>query len=185
MVRRRLLNSTKLLNKLKYPKENNIIWFFLDKKNFCQDQTYNKQHNRWIATCHEDVPKVMKTKFPKTVMVFGVVFNKGNVMPPHIFEFGLRVNTNIYLEVMEQTVLPWITLQLPGSLLQSCHQGAMASHQPNLNLIDYFIWGYLEAHTNRRPHTTKASLMSSIKEYFVSLPLGTWGSKSALDSKAL
>ena len=30
----RLLNSTKLLNKLKYPKENNIIWFFLDKKKF-------------------------------------------------------------------------------------------------------------------------------------------------------
>ena len=106
---RRLLKSTRLLNKLKHPKENNMIWFFSDEKNFCQDQMHNKQNNRWIAACPKDVPKVMKTKFPATVMVFGVVSNEVDVMPPHIFEVGLRVNTNIYLEVMEQTVLPWIT----------------------------------------------------------------------------
>ena len=35
---RRLLNSTKLLNKLKHPKESNMLWFFSDEKNFCQDQ---------------------------------------------------------------------------------------------------------------------------------------------------
>ena len=35
---------------------------------------------------------------------------------------------------------------------------------------DYFVWGYLEAHTNRRPHTTKASLIASIKESFASMP---------------
>jgi len=50
----------------------------------------------------------MKTKFPKTILVFGVVSNEGDVMPPHIFEVGLRVNINIYLEVMEQILLPWI-----------------------------------------------------------------------------
>ena len=36
----------------------------------------------------KDVPKVMETKFPKTVMVSGVVSNEGDVMPPHIFEVG-------------------------------------------------------------------------------------------------
>ena len=35
---RRLLNSTKLLNKLKHPKESNMLWFFSDEKNFYQDQ---------------------------------------------------------------------------------------------------------------------------------------------------
>ena len=34
---RRLLNSIKLLNKLKHPKEYNMLWFFSDEKNFCQD----------------------------------------------------------------------------------------------------------------------------------------------------
>ena len=32
---RRLLNFTKLLNKLKHLKESNMLWFFSDEKNFC------------------------------------------------------------------------------------------------------------------------------------------------------
>ena len=42
---RRLLNSTKLLNKLKSPKESNMLWFFSDEKNFCQDQAHNRQNH--------------------------------------------------------------------------------------------------------------------------------------------
>ena len=79
-LRLRLLNSTKLLNKLKHPKENIVIWFFLDEQFFCQDEMYNKQNNRCIAASFKDVPKLMKTKFSKTVMVFGVVSNEGDVM---------------------------------------------------------------------------------------------------------
>ena len=37
------------------------------------------------------MPRVMKTKFPATVMVFGVVLSEGHIMPPHIFEVGLKV----------------------------------------------------------------------------------------------
>ena len=54
------------------------------------------------------MPKVMKTKFPATVMVFGIVFSEEDVMPLHVFEMGLRVNRQVYLGVMETTVLPWI-----------------------------------------------------------------------------
>ena len=105
---RRLLNSTKLLNKLKHPKESNMLWFFSDEKNFCQDQAHNRQNHRWIAMCLKDVPRVMKTKFPNTVMVFSVISSDGDMMLLHIFETGLRVNTEIYLQVMETVVLPWI-----------------------------------------------------------------------------
>ena len=42
---RRLLNSAKLLNKLKHPKESNMLWFFSDEKNFCQDQAHNRQNH--------------------------------------------------------------------------------------------------------------------------------------------
>ena len=92
---RRLLNSTKLLNKLKHPKESNMLWCFSDEKNFCQDQVHNRQNHRWIAMCPNNVPRVMKTN---TVMVFGVVSSDGNVMPPHIFETSLGVDTEIYLQ---------------------------------------------------------------------------------------
>ena len=55
-----------------------------------------------------DVPRVMHRNFPATVMVLGVVSNEGHVMPPHFFPQGLRVNSAIYIEVLETVVKPWI-----------------------------------------------------------------------------
>ena len=54
-----------------------------------------------------NVPRVMKTKFPTMVMVFGVVSSEGRIMPPHIFEVGLKVNTKVYLDVLKSVVIPW------------------------------------------------------------------------------
>ena len=61
----------------------------------------------WIATNNRDVPRVMKTTFLATVMVFGVVSSKGRIMPPHIFEVGLKVNTKVYLDVLNSVMIPW------------------------------------------------------------------------------
>ena len=57
----------------------------------------------WIATNN----RVMKIKFPATVMVFGVVLSEGHIMPPHIFEVGLKVNIKVYLDVLKSMVIPW------------------------------------------------------------------------------
>ena len=51
--------------------------------------------------------RVMKTKFLTTVMVFGVVSSEGHIMPPHIFEVGLKVSTKVYLDVLKSVVIPW------------------------------------------------------------------------------
>ena len=59
----RLIKSVGLLNKLKHPKKPNMLWFFSNEKNFCQDQVHNSQNHRWIATNNRDVHRVMKTKF--------------------------------------------------------------------------------------------------------------------------
>ena len=59
----------------------------------------------WIATNNRDVPRVMKTKFSATVMVFGVVSSEGHIMPPHIFKVGLKVNTKVYLDVLKNVVI--------------------------------------------------------------------------------
>ena len=42
------------------------------------------------------MPRVIKTKFPASVMVFGVVSSEGHIMPPHIFEVGLKDNTKVW-----------------------------------------------------------------------------------------
>ena len=59
-----------------------------------------------IATNNRDVSREMKTKFLATVMVFGVVSSEGHIMPPHIFEIGLKVNTKVYLDVLKSVVIP-------------------------------------------------------------------------------
>uniref|UniRef100_A0A182STD9 DDE-1 domain-containing protein n=1 Tax=Anopheles maculatus TaxID=74869 RepID=A0A182STD9_9DIPT len=89
---RRLGNAKKLLHLLKHPVELGTLWFFSDKKNFCQDQKVNTQNNRWLAYCPADVPRVPQTKFPQTVIVFSCVSSEGDVMPPNFFEQGLRLN---------------------------------------------------------------------------------------------
>ena len=61
----------------------------------------------WIATNNRDMPRVMKTKFPTTVMVFGVVSSEGHIMPPDIFEVGLKVSTKVYLDELKSMVIPW------------------------------------------------------------------------------
>ena len=70
----------------------------------------------WIATNNRDAPRLIKTKFPATVMVFGLVSIEGHIMPPHIFEVGLKDNTKVYLDVLKSVVIPWCN-QAAGTLL--------------------------------------------------------------------
>ena len=77
----------------------------------------------WIAPNNRDVPRVMKTKFPATVIVSTMVSSEGHIMPPHIFEVGLKVNTKVYLEVLEECGDPlvqsggrWQTLGVAAGL---------------------------------------------------------------------
>ena len=50
----------------------------------------------------------MHTKFLSSVMILGVVNSEGHVMPPHVFQEGLRVNADGYIRVLETVVKPWI-----------------------------------------------------------------------------
>ena len=147
----------------------------------------------WIATNNRNVPRVMKTKFPATVMVFGVVSNEGHIMPPHIFEVGLKVNTKVYLDVLMSVVIPWCNQVAGGRpwewqqdsapahksketqnwVQKECYDFVPFSHwphfSPDLNPLDYFVWSYVENITNMTSHNTKASLISAIRRVFAEL----------------
>ncbi len=105
---RRLEKAKLLLNKLKNPAANGQLIFISDEKNFSQDQKVNKKNNRWLCADISEVPIVMATKFPATVMVLGVVSNEGDMMPPHIFAKGLKINTEEYVKVMKEMMKPWM-----------------------------------------------------------------------------
>ena len=148
----------------------------------------------WIATNNRDVPRLMKKKFPAAVMVFGVVSSEGHIMRAHIFEVGLKVNTKVYLDVLESVVIswcnqvaggrPWVWQQdsVPAHkfkqtqawLQKECYDFVHFSHwspsSPDLNPLDYFVWSYIENITNMTSHNTKASLIAAIHRVFTELP---------------
>ena len=152
------------------------------------DQSYD---NRTIAstlkmqicidTNNRDVPRVMKTKFRATVMVFGVVSSEGHI------EVGLKVN-------MKCTRMCWRVWWSPGTLRwpvvdSGCGSrtrrrrtspkdpglasGVLRLHtllSPDLNPLDYFVWSYVENITNMTTQNTKASLIVVIYRVLAELP---------------
>ena len=148
----------------------------------------------WIDMNNRDVPRLMKTQFPATVMVFGVVSSVGHIMPPHIFEVGLKVNTKVYLDVLKSVVIPlcnqvargrpWVWQQnsapahkskeTRACLQKECYDFVLFSHwppsSPDLNPLDYFVWSYVENITNMTSHKTKNSLIATLRLVFAELP---------------
>ena len=140
----------------------------------------------WTAMNNRDVPRVMKRKFPAMVMVFGVVSSESHIMPSHIFEVGLKVNTKVYLDVLKSVVIPWCSQVAGGRpgvwqqdsalahksketqawLQKECYNFVPFSHwrpsSPDLNPLDYSVWSYVENITNMTSHITKASLITTI-----------------------
>ena len=150
--------------------------------------------SKWIATNNRDVPRVIKTKFPATVMVFGVVSSEGHIMPRHIFEVGWKVNTKVYLDVLKSMVISWCN-QVAGGRLWVWQQNSAPVHKsketqawlqkecydlvlfsycphfsPDLNQLDHFVWSYVENITNMTSHNTKASLITAIHRVFTEPP---------------
>ena len=101
-------HAAKLVNKLKHPSQPNMLWFFSDEKNLCQDLMINSQSYFWLALSPQDVLIAMKTKHIIYVMVFGVVTSDGNVMLLFIFPYGFRLNTVAYIKCLVEVVLSWI-----------------------------------------------------------------------------
>ena len=103
MQEKQLKQTSKLCNKLKHPLEPDMLWFFSDEKNFCQDQKINSQ-NRWLTVTPKDVPKLMQTKFSMT----SVVHSERDVMPSYFFPEVLKLNNEGRIRVHSEVVKPWI-----------------------------------------------------------------------------
>ena len=95
----------------------------------------------WMATNNRDVSRVMKTKFPAKVMVFGVVSSEGHIIPPHIFEVGLKVNTKVYLDGLKSVVK---CIYLFRSICEiSFHNALISSLKLSVKkfISDFISWG--------------------------------------------
>ena len=149
----------------------------------------------WVATNNRDVPRVMKTKCLATVMVFSVVSSEGHIMPPHIFEVGLKVNTKVYLDVLKSVVIPWCN-QVAGGRPWVWQQDSAPAHKSKQTqawlqkecyvFVPFSHWppppptwtrrttsfGHTSRTSPTRHSTTnKASLITAIRRVFAGFPL--------------
>ena len=191
-VERRFVRASALLNNMKH-ETNGYLRFFSDEKNFTQEEKVNRRNDRYLTDDIAEVPIVMHVKFPLNVMVLAVVSSEGDVMPPFIFEKGVKLNSDVYIDVLSTVVKPLMDEVAKGRpyvfqqdsapchaskktqawLLENVHShwspDLWPPNSPDLNPLDYFVWGVLEARTNSVFHPNLDSLKTSIVEQFALL----------------
>jgi len=163
------------------------IRIFVDEKKFVVDEVANRRNSRVIALNLSEVPPVMKSKHPASSMVFGAVASDGRVMPPHFIKAGLKINTEEYLKILKDVLMPWIVKFYDPQRVMFVQDSAPAhgskkvqkylkehlplfvpketwpSSSPDLNPCDYWMWSVIEKQSNASPHNSIKSLETSIK----------------------
>ena len=144
----------------------------------------------WIATNIRNVPSVMKTKFPDTVMVFGAVSTSCH----------LTSSKSARKLTPKCTWMCWRVWWSPGAIRwpvadprsgsrtwlrptspkrprlgfrrspTTLHPSLTAPSSHELKPLDYFVWSYVENTTNMTFHNTKASLIATIRRVFAEVP---------------
>jgi Asp-tRNA(Asn)/Glu-tRNA(Gln) amidotransferase C subunit len=97
---------------------NKLPILFSDEKIFTVDSVSNSRNDRFISTERiEDVPENVKftyrTKHPASTMMFGLVSSDGKKMPPVFIPAGVKVNTDVYIGILQKHVLPWTKREYP------------------------------------------------------------------------
>ncbi len=93
MKAKRVAKCALLLASLKHAASR--VQFFSDEKIFCIDQKVNRLNDQWLAKDPEDIPVIGRRKYPASAHVLLIVSSKGDVMPPHFFEKGEKVNKEV------------------------------------------------------------------------------------------
>ncbi|KAM3183277.1 hypothetical protein ACTXT7_010668 [Hymenolepis weldensis] len=66
----------------------------------CKSHTFLDEVASYVRADPTEAPTVVSTKFPATLMVFGVVRSEGHIMTPPSFPQGCRVNADAYVETL-------------------------------------------------------------------------------------
>jgi hypothetical protein len=187
---KRFEKSRKLLNMLKSGSQPVIL--FSDEKIFTVDAVSNSRLDRYLSSEKvENVPDQVRFKYqmkhPASVMMFGLVASDGKRMPAFFFPVGTKITADVYIELLEKKVKPWIrrtygldsnyVLQQDGA---PCHTSRKTQkwlvdnqinfwpkeiwppNSPDLNPMDYSVWAHVARRACRTSHSNVESLKVSI-----------------------
>ena len=57
---------------------------------------------RILASNYLEVPQIIETKYPASVIVFSGVESDENVIPPHFIKVGLKISTTEYINILQK-----------------------------------------------------------------------------------
>ena len=179
--------------------DNVFIWS--DEKIFTVEAVTNTQNDRLYAHNAEDLPEGSRTHFrrmkPAGVMVWAAVASDGSKSPLIFIKEGVKVNTQLYIKMLAENVLPWITKSFGNSYVFT--QDGAPSHtsnltqqwcndhfsgfwdktvwppsSPDINPMDFCIWSILESDVSAKSYTSVPALKDAL--------LASW---SALDEEVV
>ena len=85
------------------------VRIFVDEKIFIVGKKKTNCRNSWvIAKSHKELPAMMESKHPTSVMVFSAVVSNGRIMPPHFIKAGTKTNTSECVKILKEVLMPWI-----------------------------------------------------------------------------
>jgi inhibitor of nuclear factor kappa-B kinase subunit alpha len=173
---------------------------FSDEKLFTIEQSHNHQNDRiWAIEVPLQDKLVNRSQKPKSVMVWAGVTSNGKT--PLIFvEEGVKINQKIYQEqILESKLLPWAQghfkeenwafqqdsapahkARITQDWISANFPDFISSQEwppysPDLNPLDYAIWGILESKACAKPHKTIESLKQALKKAWDEISLETLG----------
>ncbi|CAO4366563.1 unnamed protein product [Caenorhabditis nigoni] len=163
---------------------------FTDEKLFNLEAEFNPQNHRVYASGPQEANSngrlIHRAAHPQQIMVFGGITSNGKT--PLVFvEPGVKVNQDYYLnEILKKVMLPWSqshfgtqnwTFQQDGApahtakrVQQWCEANfpnfirgkEWPASSPDLNPMDYSVWGTLQAKVQARPHKNLEDLKKSL-----------------------
>ena len=184
----RLVRSKTLLARHATQDLDRII--FSDEKLFSVEESTNNQNVRIYAASFHDIPEELRTiqrfQYEKKVMIWCGVSKKGK-LPLVFIEPGTKINAKYYKESVLESVLkpqaeilyegsPWVFQQDSAPAHKSqhvqnwCRQNLpdfipstlWPPSSPDLNPLDYCIWGILQARVNATRHISIESLKAAL-----------------------
>uniref|UniRef100_A0A8R1I9L0 DDE_3 domain-containing protein n=1 Tax=Caenorhabditis japonica TaxID=281687 RepID=A0A8R1I9L0_CAEJA len=169
-----------------------LVTVFSDEKLFTVEAEFNSQNHRVLAKdlqkAFDKGKTVHRVSHPAKVMVFGAICSTGKC--PLVFvEKDLKITKEYYVkEILEKQLLPWAQQHFNGQHW-ICQQDGAPPHtakytqdwckahlpafiekdrwpasSPDLNPIDFSIWGVLQNKVCARPHSSVEALKKTLGE---------------------
>lgn len=172
---------------------------FSDEKLFLLQESHNAQNDRVYAATLDDIPSnkrnVQRFQNVSSVMVWGAISPRGK-LPLIFIEKGVKINQKYYLdEVLKKVLLPeaqklfgddFYCFQQDGApahtaklVQQWCEQNLTdfitkeewPPSSPDLNPLDFCIWGYMLAHLNMKNIHTLEQFRKEIIKVWDEIPI--------------